>query len=157
MMEKLVANHGLAFGVGIVAGVVIVYAGYQYYKKKNVRENENLYAKRKNLKGINELLAKQENVATVDYENLEGWFKGNPVEVKDAKLMIAIPDEKILNAVGYALDDSQSVDLSKYLIQSVFNSKSGTVYKLRIIKFENIESQLQAQLLENEGMVILNY
>lgn len=157
----------IAFGVGVVAGAAICYAGYQYYKKTKTDpttmatatpvSNTSLFVQRKSLKNVKELIARKEYVPTLDAENLNNWFRNNRVEISDAKLMIAFPNDKVLNAVGYSMDDDKSVDLDKLVVQSVYNSKNGAVYKLRCIGYDNIDSQLQARLLENDGLVILDY
>ena len=143
-----------AFGVGVVAGAALCYAGYRYHKFRTPDpESTPQQSGRKELKDLDELLAQQEHVSLLDAETLETWFSSNRVESGDAKLMIAIPSDKVLSAVGYS---GSSADLSKYLIQSIYSSKTGAVHKLRLIGFDSIDSKLEAQLLENDGLVILN-
>jgi len=149
----MTAPQLIALGAGIAVGGILCYAGYKYYKKKS---NEvNIFGEKKDLKSFTELKSKQEHIATLDSANLRNWFQDNHVEIEDAKLMIAIPSDKVLNAVGYKLDDADE-DLDKCVIQSIYNSKNGRIYKLRFISYESIESNLHAKLLENNGLVILD-
>lgn len=146
----------IVFGAGIVFGGVCCYAGYKCYKNKiSADKSENLFKEKKKLKSIRELVSRQEHVSTLDSANLREWFKKNHVEIENAKLMLAIPSDKVLNAVGYTLDDDK-VDLDKFIIQSIYDSKNGMIYKWRFITFDSIESSLQAKLLENNGLVILD-
>ncbi len=146
----------IAFGAGIAVGGVLCYAGYRYYKNKKIAsEGENLFKQRKAFKSIRESASRQEHISILDSGNLRDWFRDNHVEIKDAKLMIAIPTEKALNAVGYTLDDN-AIDVDKFIIQSIYNSKNGTIYKLRFVTFDSIESDLQSKLFENNGLVILD-
>jgi hypothetical protein len=115
-----------------------------------------MFKKHKSLKSSNDILSRLEHVSTLDAENLHNWFKSNQVEIKEAKYMIAVPNEEVLRGVGYALDSTSTVDLDKFLVQSVYNSNTGAIYKLRFIGFDNIDSKLQAELLENDGLVILD-
>lgn len=152
----LTAPEVFALGAGIVVGCVCCYVGYRYYKNEiNVDKSENLFHERKKLKSIRELTSEQEYVSILDSANLREWFNNNRMETEDAKLMIAIPSDKVLNAVGYILDDD-AVDLDKFIIQSIFNSQSGTIYKLRFVAFDSVESNLYAKLLKNNGLVILD-
>lgn len=152
----MTAPQLVAFGAGVAVGGVLCYAGYRLYKKKaDAAETGNLFEKRRKLKSIRELVPKQEHIPALDSLNVREWFRDNHVEIEDVKLMIAIPSDKVLNAVGYVLDDDE-IDLDKFIIQSIYNSKNGTVYKLRFVAFDSIESALQAKLLENNGLVILD-
>lgn len=144
----------ISVGAGVVVGGALCYAGYKYYRKRS-NEEINIFKEKGNLKSIKELMARQEHIATLDSANLQNWFHINHVEIEEAKLMIAIPNDKVLNAVGYKLDDADS-KLDKCIIQSIYNSKNGKVYKLRFLAYDSIESNLQAKLLENNGLVILD-
>lgn len=160
MLKEILAQQNvtqvIAFGAGIIVGGVCCYAGYKYYKNRICADkNENLFRQTKNLRSIRELASSQEYVSTLDSANLQEWFANNHVEIADAKLMIAIASDKVLNAVGYMLDDD-TIDLDKIIVQSIYNSKSGMIYKMRFIAFDCIESNLQAKLLENNGLVILD-
>ena len=155
-----VASSGLtgvqifSLGFGIVVGCALLYIGYKFYKKRRL-ETLNIFDSKKNLRSFSELESKKEHIVLLDSSNLRKWFHDNRVEEKEAKLMIAIPSEKVINALGYKLDAPQ-IDLEKCIIQSIYNSKTGSIYKLRFIAYESIESVLQVKLLENNGLVILD-
>ncbi len=144
----------IAVGAGVIVGGALGYAGYKYYKNK-YNEETNIFKEKEALKSVKELMIKQEHIDTLDSANLQEWFHVNHVEIENAKLMIAIPNDKVLNAVGYKLDDADS-ELDNCLIQAIYNSKNGKVYKLRFLSYRSIESNLQAKILENNGLVILD-
>lgn len=153
-----------AFAAGVVLGGFLCYAGYRYYKNRtcvdfdgNVisDEGESLFEEKKHYKSMRELISRQEHVSVLDGANLQEWFRNNHVETEDAKLMLAIPTAQTLSAVGYRLEEDGE-GLDKRLIQAIYNSKNGTIYKLRFVAFDSIDSLLQAKLLENDGLVILD-
>lgn len=144
----------VALGAGIAVGCAICYLGYRAYKHRR-RPNVSIFENKKSLKNINELLSKQEHIHNLDSQNLRDWFSKNHMNNSEAKLMIAIPSETVINAIGYSLSNSE-VNLEKSIIQAIYNSKTGQVYKLRFVTYTSIESNLQAKLLENNGLVILD-
>jgi|GEM_PF-3731308 len=153
----LTANQ-LALGAGIIIGAAACYAGYRIYKSKLADKDQDtasLFSTSKTLKSISELKPKSEKIENVTSSTLKEWFEDNAVDIQNAKLMIALPNKQTLKSIGYDLDDDV-FDLGKCLIQSIYNSKDGTVYKFRFIEFENIDSKLQAKLVEDGGLVILD-
>lgn len=145
----------IALGAGIIVGGAICYWGYKKLIKSS-KKPANMFEENKKLKSFRELILKQEKIATLDSANLLDWFDENHSDYENAKLMIAVPTDKVLHAIGYKIDESNK-DLKNSIIQSIYDSKKGTVYKYRFVTYESIESDLQAKLLENEGLVILDY
>lgn len=151
----MTAPQLFALGAGIAVGGALCYAGIKLYKNRVANEAGSLFKERRKLKGARELASRQEHISILDSKNVQEWFRDNHVEMKDAKLMLALPSDKTLGAVGYALNDGE-MDIDKFIIQAVYDSKNGTIYKLRFAAFDSIESNLQAKLMENDGLVILD-
>lgn len=156
----MTAPQWLSFGAGIAAGTALFCAGFRAYRTHKTRnllkKNSHSSSPGRPLKGFRELLSTQEYVAALDADNLHSWFADHPADAEDAKFMISIPDDKVLQAVGYSPEGSDGVDFGKCLIQSVYSSRDGTVYHLRFIRFDSIDSTFQANLLEHDGLVILD-
>ena len=62
-----------------------------------------------------------------------------------------IPDKKVIESLGYHFSDD--LDPDKNLIQCYFETKTGNILGIRIVQFDNINSNFQALLLENNGII----
>ena len=150
----MTAPELVAVGAGVAVGGALCYTGYRIYKRRKNEENDQ--TKSNNLKSVSELLSISEYIPTLDSNNLQIWFQQNHVDFENAKLMIAIPTVHALAAIGYQYD-TPDIKLENYIIQSIYDSKSGVIYKFRFVEYGSIESSIQVKLLENDGLVILNY
>lgn len=83
---------------------------------------------------------------------LNQWFK----EREDAMAtnvtrIYAIPNAGIVEHLGYHFEES--LDTEKNLIQCYYETETGDILGLRVVQFENIDSNFQAYLLEHNGMI----
>lgn len=145
----MTASQLAALGIGIAVGGTLCYLAYRHYRKKVTAKEE-----KKNYKSFEELMAQCEFIDVLNFGNIKDWFDSNHVERDNIKWMIAFPSEELLNSVGYTLNGSPNPN--KMVVMSVYDSKNGTVYKLRFVIYENIESNLHSKLLEDNGLVIID-
>lgn len=83
---------------------------------------------------------------------LNQWFKEREDAMADNVTRIyAIPNDDIIEHIGYHFEEK--LDPDKYLIQCYYENETGDILGLRIVQFENIDSNLQAYLLEHGGMI----
>jgi hypothetical protein len=152
----------LAVGGGIVVGVAICYVGYRVYKnysEKNAQKEKDIFAeklkeKEAQAKRFSDLLSSQIYVENLTAKDLTAWFKENRNTVpEDAKMIIITPTEANLKGLGYSADSDLDIDTN--VIQVFYNDVTSEVYKNRLVNFTNIESNLQAQLIEQDGMMVV--
>lgn len=141
------ASHAIALGAGIAVGLAACYVGYRYLQKQKAKE---VHSER----SITELVAKQDVVETFTAQDMVEWFNANQdrFDVK-VKRVVATPTEKTMGGLGYKLDSS--FEPKKNIVQFFFDSESNKVLKIRLVNFTDIESNLQASLLDNDGMIVL--
>ena len=72
----------------------------------------------------------------------------------DVTRVIAIQKKDVLEHIGYHLD--AELDENKNLLQYYSKNETGEILGLRIIRFENIDSNLQSKLLESQGILRIN-
>lgn len=82
---------------------------------------------------------------------LVDWFRKNSISMEsNVTKVIAFPTKEILNHLGY-LD--AEIDERKNLIQYYYDNETNDLLGMRIVRFENIESNLQSKLLEANGFL----
>ena len=143
-------RNGLLWGIGIVVlGVVAVYC---FSKKEN--KNGDNKEKTKEDKLLDELVKSQSTVDHLTTKHLTDWFKSHQDKFPDTtKMIIAIPDEKTLKGLGYVLNCK--IDEEKNILQFFYNDETTEILLIRLIKFESINSALQARLIEEDGMIVV--
>ena len=159
-------RNGVAFGIGITVGVVVAGAAiyYVYNKKKNIeieREAEasekfaeKLRSKKSSVKSLKELLVTQAYVDLLTSKELTNWFRDNQDGLETSyKMIISIPTEDIINGLGYTKD--VDIDPDKNVLQLFYDDENKKVLKIRLVGFTDIESNLQAHLLEEDGMLVI--
>jgi len=152
----------LAIGGGVVVGIVLCYGGYRlykYYLEKNKSGNRDPFAEKlkernEQKKRFDELINNQSYVELLTGKELSTWFKENRNTVpENAKMVIITPTPENLKGLGYYVEND--LDKDSNIIQVFYNEVSGEVYKIRLVNYTNIESNLQAQLIEQDGMIIV--
>lgn len=158
-------RYELAFGAGVVIGVAAV-GTIVYYLHKNKKANEEMESEveekfaRKlkensiNIKMVDELLKKQTYVDVLSSRELTAWFKENRGEFPDTiKMLICVPTEENIKGLGYNM--VEEIDPNKSILQVFYNSDTGKVLKTRIVSFGDIDSNLQARLIEEDGIIVV--
>lgn len=89
---------------------------------------------------------------TLNAKVLNQWFK----EKEDAMApnvtrVYAIPTKDMLDHLGYHIEDE--LDSEHHLLQYYYDTENGDLLGMRIVRFENIESNFQAMLIERNGFM----
>ena len=83
------------------------------------------------------------------------WFKNNKSSLgENVTKIIAIPTSDLLNHIGYHLD--AELDEDKNLIQYYYDNTTGDLLGVRVVRFDEIDSNLQTKLLESKGFLKIN-
>lgn len=158
-------KEAIAFSGGILVATVAVGVGVYWYnshknEKMNKEEKENqLFAdkiKKSEMaaKRYEELMATQSYVEVLTSSELSAWFKANKDMMgENIKMLIVTPTDEIMKGLGYIAGDR--IDTESNLVQLFYNEKTGNVLKIRLINYAEIDSNLQANLIEQEGMMVV--
>ena len=162
-MIKTFLPYGIGFGIGVCIGGVAIYAVYKYLKSKDpnnekLRKEAEYEAKNKiaeeSKRKLDELLKTQTSVETLNSKEVSAWFKENKDSFTgDIRMIIAIPTDDILKRLQYPT--CEEISKEKNLLQWFYDESNGKVLKIRLIIYENIDSNFQARLLENKGMLVI--
>ena len=145
MIDKLT----LGVGIGVAIGIVGCYAAYRYTKGKNTTSVG------KNLKSIGELISQKEHVATFTSEDMINWFHENKGSFDDSiKMVVATPTKEALEGLGYTID--AKVNAKQNILQFFYNDETSMAMKIRLVEYENIDTNLQAHLLDNDGLIVIS-
>ena len=89
---------------------------------------------------------------TVNVKVLNQWFKEREEAMaSNVTRVYAIPTKDMLDHLGYHLEDE--LDSEHHLIQYYYDFENGDLLGMRIVRFENIESNFQAMLIERNGFM----
>ena len=155
-------KEALACAGGVVLGVAICYGGYRlykYYKAQNENEEKDVFAERLKVEEaksqkLKDLIENQSYVELLTAKELTSWFKENRNRVaSDAQMIIITPTVENMRGLGYPAETS--LDVETNLIQLFYDEESGNALLVRLVNYTNIESNLQAKLIENEGMIVV--
>ncbi len=160
-------RSGVAFGIGVTVGVIAVgaVAYYMYTQKKKATNNdkeaeaskkfsEKLKQNISNEKSLDDLIKNQAFVELLTSKELTGWFKENKNSFpENTKMIISVPTEEILKGMGYAI--TENIDSEKNVIQLFYDDANKRILKIRLVNYSNIESNLQAHLIEENGMIVV--
>ena len=157
-------REALCIGSGIAVGAALFYGGYKlytYYQSQNKDKDSNaddfekrLKAKEEASKKLNDLLETQSYVEMLTSKELTAWFKENRDQFGEkVKMIIVTPTEQNLKGIGYM--DCGDRDEETNIIQLFYNDEAGKVLKVRLVNFTNIDSNLQAHLIEQNGMIVV--
>lgn len=153
----------LMFAGGVALGAALVYGTYRYYQccknkdntgsDKETIDDDNTIKKSK----LDSLIADRIFIKRLTAKELIGWFKDNASQHdKKTKNMLLTPTEDHMQGLGYPSDSG--LDVSKNLLQLILKEEEDgelSVLKIRLISFEDINSNLQACLIERDGMLIV--
>lgn len=157
MMKEVLACAG-----GVVVGVAICYGGYRlyrYYKEQNEKKEkdvfaEKLKAKEEKVQRLKDLIANQTYVELLTTKELTNWFRENRSKVaSDAKMIITTPTEDTMRGLGYPAETDLDVDTN--IVQLFYDEERGDALLVRLVNYTDIDSNLQAKLIEQEGMIVV--
>lgn len=139
MIKQIIA--GL---VGVVVGFAIIYFIISKLSKKEI-DNEVL----------DSLFNEKVEVENLDGKILATWFK-EKLECKEGhpKMILSYIDKELLEKYGFTL--KEEVKVSNVVLQFLYDEESSKMIESRLIRFSNIDTNLQAQLEENDGLIVFS-
>lgn len=95
-----------------------------------------------------------EFIDNLDGKTISEWFKTHSNKFDDdVRMAVAYPTSEIISKFGF--NSNVELPSDNHLLQFIYDEKSSYILAFRIIEFKNINTNLQAQLEENHG--ILSY
>lgn len=152
----------IAVGCGAAAGLLIAY-GYCLYKKHtnsaptNNTAEDGAFAKRLEEEKRREqqwkgLVDGQSFIEVLQAHDLTDWFREHREEVdKKARMAILTPTPEHLKSIGYPAD--AGLDEETCILQAFYDEETGAVQKIRLVRFSEIDTNLQMKLIENDGIL----
>lgn len=128
-------------------------------KQKTESESfaEKLKVKEEKAAKLAELISNQTYVELLTSKELTTWFRENISQFgENVKMMVVTPTEEHMGGLGYPT--TNELDINTNVLQLIFeDSENDTikVLKTRLINFTDIDSNLQAHLIEQDGMLIV--
>lgn len=153
---------GVSFAVGVFFGGVICYGGYRlykYYKEQNETKEKDIFAEKLKAKEaqsqkLKDLIANQTYVELLTTKELTSWFKENKNRVAaNAQMIITTPTVENMRGLGYPAETD--LDAETNIVQLFYDEESGKALLIRLVNYAGIDSNLQAKLIENEGMIVV--
>lgn len=155
MMKEVLAYSG-----GVIVGLVVCYSGYRLYKSwKLQNEEKDAFAEKLKIKEekvlrLKDLIANQTYVEVLTTKELTNWFKENRSKVaSDAKMIITTPTEENMRGLGYPAETD--LDIETNIVQLFYDEEKGDALLVRLVNYTDIDSNLQAKLIEQEGMIVV--
>ena len=157
----------LLFAGGVVVGAAVIYGAYRYYQYRKASDSvsstesesfaEKLKVKEEKAAKLAELISNQTYVELLTSKELTTWFRENISQFgENVKMMVVTPTEEHMGGLGYPT--TNELDINTNVLQLIFeDSENDTikVLKTRLINFTDIDSNLQAHLIEQDGMLIV--
>lgn len=141
------ASAGVWLGVGIAAGVVVGTAAaviaYKMYTNKKAEKQASVTPPYTSA-----------FVDVLTLQELSAWFKENREKYSTCpRMVIATPTEETLQGVGLSQTDAISADNS--IIQFFYDNAEKTASGLRVVRYNAIDTNLEALLAEKDGMIVI--
>lgn len=160
MIEHPIAM-GVGIGIGIAIGTAAVYFLYQHHTryKNNTQENGKYRSSKQNQELeekrqlFSQMVQAKCQIDTLSIKDLTNWFRENRSKyLISPKMIIAVPTESQLKGLGYF---GVKLDPKKNILQFFYDSSKNKVLQIRVVEYNNIESNLEAQLIEQDGMIVI--
>ena len=163
-MLKTFLPFGIVVAIGGVAiGGVAIYGIYKYLKNKDpnndkLRKEAEYEAKVKfegeKQRRFKELLDNKTVIENLTAKDLSAWFKEYKNDFSnEPKMIIAIPSDDILKGLLYPI--TEPLDKEKNILQWFYDTDNKKVLKIRLVSYQNIDTNFQTHLLENNGMIVV--
>ena len=125
-------------------GVAIIYFIISKLSKKEI-DNEVL----------DSLFNEKSEIENLNGPELAKWFKAK-MDGKEGniKMVLSYIDKELLSKYGFSL--KEDVKTENVLLQFLYDEDSSNIIENRLIRFSNIDTNLQAQLEENEGLIVFS-
>ncbi len=143
-------STAIILGVGIGVAVSAIGIGcYCYYRHKKQLEEKEEQLNRK----TEDLLNKKEHIDKLNSSDIVEWFKNNVIEGSETSCVVSRPIERVLTGLGCKVD--RSIYGDNALIQMIYDTQNKKAVKIRLIEYSNIDTNLEAQIDENDGFMVV--
>ena len=133
-------------GVGVVAGVLI---GCWLYRKMASKKEQAQRERR------NTLYANRTIVERLTSSELSSWFRNHRKEFSaDAKMLVVKPTAEHLKGFGFGNCEPR-IDPDTNILQMFADKDVDHILKSRLITYTNIDPNLDVQLIERSGIIII--
>ena len=141
---KIMLKNIIAGVIGVGLGAAIIYFIVSKLTKKEV-DNEIL----------NSLFNEKSDIENLNGPELAKWFKAK-MEGKEGniKMILSYIDKELLAKYGFSLKEDVKTD--NVLLQFLYDEDTSKIIENRLIRFTNIDTNLQAQLEENDGLIVFS-
>ena len=128
--------------IGIGIGAAIIYFIVSKLTKKEIYNDV-----------LNSLFNEKSEIENLNGPELAKWFKSK-MEGKEGnlKMILSYIDKELLKKYGFTVKEDVKTD--NVLLQFIYDEDTSNMIENRLIHFTNIDTNLQAQLEENEGMIV---
>lgn len=151
-MEHSFMEHPWAFGIGVAVGVAVAVVAYKYYKSQ--KEVATQKREEERLLHVTALMKDRPILNVLTLDDLVAWFDDNLKNNRDMPVkVIAFPSKDTLSGIG--LTEALDIDPRHNIIQFFYDNNSGKAGEMRIVGYENIDSNLEAKMLEQDGIIVL--
>lgn len=143
-------STAIILGVGIGITMCAIGIGcYCYYRHKKSIEEKEIQLERK----TTELLEKKECIERLNSSEIVDWFKNNIDSDAENSCVVSRPIERVLAGLGCRTDKNIYGDNS--LIQMIYDTENKQTVKIRLIEFKDIDTNLEAQIDESDGFMVV--
>lgn len=139
MLKNIIAGVvGVGIGIAIIAFIV---------SKLSKKEIDN--------EVLDSLFDEKSDIENLNGPELAKWFKAK-MEGKEGniKMILSYIDKELLTKYGFSLKEVVKTD--NVLLQFLYDEDTAKIIQNRLIRFTNIDTNLQAQLEENEGLIVFS-
>ena len=139
MLKNIIAGVvGVGIGIAIIAFIV---------SKLSKKEIDN--------EVLDSLFDEKSDIENLNGPELAKWFKAK-MEGKEGniKMILSYIDKELLTKYGFSLKEEVKTD--NVLLQFLYDEDTAQIIQNRLIRFTNIDTNLQAQLEENEGLIVFS-
>lgn len=141
-------EHPIAWGVGIVIGATAMIIIIKYYSEWKKAQQTN------DKEALSKYNVQKDTFDTLTYAEISSWYKNNKEKYTDsAQMIIALP--KCMKQFHPNIEVGIGDDLDNHVFQLFYNPDTKEIYAMRDIEFLNIEPNLHALIIENDGIVIV--
>ncbi len=134
-------------GVGVVISAIGIGCYYYYRYKKKTIEKEKMAEEK-----TEDLLKRKEHFDKLNSSDIVEWFNDNASEA-ETSCVVARPIKRVLEGLGCKSDKSIYGDNT--LIQMIYDGESKKATKIRLIEYDNIDTNLETQIDEKDGFMVV--
>lgn len=102
---------------------------------------------------LDTLADERTKVQNLDGKIIAKWFREKSEGKSDQlKMVLSYIDTDLLIRYGFSINED--IKIRNILLQFLYDEKTSKMIESRLIRFENIDTNLQAQLEENSGLLV---